>query len=300
MKRYGFFPLLIAIMMIITVIPLFVDAGTSPETEAEIPEPEVEQTTSGLLEPDPSFVDLNELMEAGVGDFRMIAIDDIDNLPASLYDTNKIPRSSMRTMTDSIMAEEEADDIDNPFYAYDDDDISNNVTSTISGTSITFDDEDFYQVNLTSDGINSTVERLEVTITSTDAVDQNASLTLEVLQVDFLLGQWIDGGLESVGKFHGSAKTIVIVPEGDLTLNIEIPIMLRFRSWNSTSLNYSFKIDITSTTRTEWNGFFGVGPTYNETNTPPRMQSINRSHDLFDWFDLTGAISDTNLDMDRG
>lgn len=306
MKKNGLFAMLIAIMMITTLVPLMVDAGTSSsnmeESREDSGEIETEMEEDSILTPAGSendFIDINEMIDSGIGTYRTVDIGE-GGISASLYDLSWIKENGMRALADAPMADNETDAIDAPFFAYDEDDISNNVTSTISGNQITFDDEDYYQINLTSDGVNSTVEKLELTVTSTEAVDRNASLTVEVLQVDFLLGQWMDAGFESVGKFHGSSKKIVVVPEGDVSLNLEIPIMFRFRSWNNTMLNFSFEVDITSTTRTEWNGLLGAGPVYNSTNKPARMQSINRSHDLFDWFDLTGAIDDINLNTNRG
>lgn len=273
-------------------------AETVDEVLIENQEPLTPETEIQLLENDNKEYDIFELASMGIGSIKTIDIRDPDNMGADIYDLSWLNTRPIMSLSDSPI--DESDAMDNPFYAYDGDEITNNVTSTISGTSITFDDEDFYQINLTSDGVNSTVDKLEFIISSPEAEENNASILINVLQPNFLLGQWQDAGVHTVGKFVGNKTKIVVVPEGDASFNIEIPIMFQIQSWNSTKLNYSFEVDISSTTRTEWNGFLGAPPSYNVTNRPANMQSVNRSHDMFDWFDFSDAISDTGLDPMRG
>ncbi|MFO8051306.1 MAG: PKD domain-containing protein [Thermoplasmatota archaeon] len=298
MKRTVIVSLLLMIILVTPTIPLAVDGGTSSAVSPEEPDPihYTDERTEHGSEP---FLDVNDLADSGVGDLRTIALDDPDNITASVHNLDWLKERSSNAVKDISLAEE-SDTFDEPFFAEDGDEITNNVTSTISGTSITFDDEDYYQINLTSDGPNTTVEKLELTVTSTEAEEKNASLTVEVFHINFLLQQWMDAGFASVGKYHGNTTKFVYVPEGDRTVNFVYPIMFRFRSWNSTMLNFTFDVEITQTTRSEWNGLFGGGPQYNSTNKPANMQSINRSHDYCDWFDLSGTIADEGLDTERG
>ncbi|MEA3558548.1 MAG: PKD domain-containing protein [Candidatus Thermoplasmatota archaeon] len=299
MNRKALFGLLLMIMLITTGVPLVVDGGTSGARDP-VDDPVTDDPGTGnVLESAEPFVDVRDLAASGIGVHRTIDIADPDNIMASVYNLDWLEERRSNRIFDSPLADE-TDDMDNPFYAEDGDEISNNVSSTISSNQITFVDEDYYQINLTSDGPNATVEKLEIVITSTEAEEKNASLTVEVLHVNFLLGQWMDGGFESVGKFHGNSTKMVYVPDGDVSLNFQYPLMFRFRSWNHTMLNFTFKVEISSTTRTEWNGLLGGGPVYNSTNRPARMQSINRSHDYYDWFDLSGTITDNGLDTNRG
>lgn len=288
--------------MMISSIPLISEAGTSAtegtdEEPTDFPVAEIENDNEQtILGP---VIDINEMIDAGLGNHFTIDVNDPYDLSSLMTDLDWMyNRKGFGTMASPIV--EDSDSADNPIYLTDGADVTHNVTSTISGTSITFDDQDFFQINLTSDGVNGTADKLELTIISNDALSQNSSLTVEALQPNFLLQTYQDTGFESIGKFHGSSKKMVFVPEGDPMLNFEVPYVFTVSSWNSTTLNYTLKVEITQTTRTEWNGFLGGGPEYNTTNKPPKMQSINRSYDFIDWFDLTGSITEKGMNTQRG
>lgn len=298
MKKKALIGLLLTIMLVTTVVPGQVIGGTDPVADTEVESGPVTGEENALLESNDGFLDVRDLAKAGIGSLRTIDIGSMDNMMSTIYNLDWLEERRSSSLMASPLADE-TDTFDEPFYAENGDEISNNVSSTISGTQITFDDEDYYQINLTSDGPNTSVEKLEITISSPEAEEKNASLTVEVFHVNFLLGQWMDGGFKSIGKFHGNESTLVYVPEGDLTLNFVYPLMFRFRSWNNTMLNFTFKVKITKTTRTEWTGLLGGGPRYNSTNKPARMQSVNRSHDYYDWFDLSATITDQGLNTDR-
>ncbi|MBN1390195.1 MAG: PKD domain-containing protein [Candidatus Thermoplasmatota archaeon] len=310
MKRTSLFGLLIAIMMIFSALPM-VDAGTAKNSqtsdEMEIgadPSPGVDLIgASGSSDEPVIFHDVQDLARSGEGTIRKIPITNMDDPLSSLYDRpyNRIVRST----TSSVWAsdKDENDGLDNATYLEDGDSVDNNVTSYFvtspTGTTIVPYDIDVFTVNLTVDGINNTVDQLDLTIISTDAEDKNSTLQATVLEYNMFLGSVFEIDAELTGQFHGNTSKIVFVPEGDPSVNFVYSFFVRMMSWNDTKLNYTVKAKITSTTRTEWNGLFGGGTRVNQTIRPSKMQSLNLSHDRFDFYDMTDMLTDNGLNVAR-
>jgi len=298
MKRTSLFGLLIAIMMMVPLIP-FAGAGTtSNDKQAASPGVEEGQAVYDNVEP---YYDINDLVEAGAATLDTIDVKDPTNPMASVYgDLSWYKRSDPPTRSAWAPKKDENDDFSNATYLYDGDKITNNVTSTISGTTLTPNDMDYFWINLTVDGPNRTIDKLVVTIFSEDSVKKNASLATQAYAVNFLLQQFQDTDYEVTGKFHGNTSTMVFVPDGAPTVNYVYPVVLEFIAWNSTTLNYTLQIDITQVSSNEGNGLFGSGMKVNNTNRNSiRMQSVNRSHDLYDWYDMSDMLTDSGLNVDR-
>jgi len=301
MKRTALFVLMITAIMLFSAFPVLspgADAGTSGARF-----PVAVSSGDDTLDSDGSTVpyyDIHDLVRLGAADLRTIEVKDPENPLSSLHDMSWMKKPCAKSSSVWASGKDENDDFSNATFLGDGDKIENNVTSRITGTTISFVDQDYYWINLTADGINGTYDRVEITIFSEEAVKKNASLATQAYAYNFVLQQFQDTGYELTGKFHGNTSKMVFVPDGDPTLNFEYPLVLEFRAWNSTILNYTMEIKITSTTVNEGNGLFGGGLRVNSTVRPARMQKVNRSHDLFDWFDMTGVLTDNGLDTQRG
>ncbi|MGA1872654.1 MAG: PKD domain-containing protein [Thermoplasmatota archaeon] len=310
MKRTSLFGLLLAIILVFPAFPL-VDAGTTMSSGIGIDKETEDHRSSGIniIEtPEPSnepviFHDIEDLVDTGAATVRKIPVTNMDDPLSSLY--NQPYQRVVHSPSSSVWAsdKDENDGLDNATYLEDGDSYENNVTSyfvtTPQGTSIVPYDIDIFTVNLTADGINNTVDQLELTIISTDAEDKNSTLQATVLEYNMFLQTVFEIDAELTGQHHGNTSKIVFVPEGDPSVNIVYSFFVRLMSWNDTKLNYTVKAKITSTTRTEWNGLFGGGTEVNQTNRPSKMQSINLSHDRFDFYDMTGMLTDNGLNVDR-
>ncbi|MFW3146191.1 MAG: PKD domain-containing protein [Thermoplasmatota archaeon] len=298
MKRTALLGLTLTIMLLLSGLPVFAEApdaiSAGMENERNPDVASMENTASM-----DNVYYVEDLVEMGYAEKRVFDVKDPENPLMSLIDTSWLNDRHQRPMSDLPSADEE-DTIDTPFFLENGDKKSNNVSATISGTSITFDDEDFYQINLSADGVNRTADQLELTVFSQEAVNKDAYLTIEILVPNYFLGRYEDGGFEIVGAYHGNTSRTILVPDSDPTVNLPYPVILRIRTWNNTMLNFTVEAKITQTSRTEWNGLFGGGFRVNSTNKPSTMQSVNRSHDMFDWFDLTGLITDTGINTARG
>ncbi|MCU0799515.1 MAG: hypothetical protein MUC62_07575, partial [Candidatus Thermoplasmatota archaeon] len=154
----------------------------------------------------------------------------------------------------SAGTKDENDAPDNATELNDGDSVSNNVTSWLSGTTIHMNDIDFYIINLTADGIRNIVDVMTVTIDSQDGVDKKAHLIVQCLSVNTLLGQFDVASFEVTGGLHGARSVMEITPEGDPSVNIEVPFFLYVYSFNDTKIDYTISIDIVQSTRSEWNG----------------------------------------------
>ncbi len=248
---------------------------------------------------DVPYYDLNDLVDIGAATKQVIPMETFNGLE-DLYNLNRnsMPLDRMPTRADSW--KDENDDYSNATPIDDGDSIENNVTSHIIGTSVYYDDQDFYLVNLTVDGANNTVDRLNITIFSNDSVKESTHLIVECFGRDYLLRQYISVDFQVTGGLFGNTSYIDVLPEGMSGVNMELPYYIKVYSFNDTRINYTLDVDLIPTARTEWNGFFQSGTFTNKTNLPPRLSSIHSSQDYFDWYDLTPYITESGLDMARG
>ncbi|MGA1819871.1 MAG: PKD domain-containing protein [Thermoplasmatota archaeon] len=298
MKRTSLFGLLIAIMMLAPLVPL-AGAGTTADQGQES-QPGLEEAPVIYDNVEPHY-DINELVDAGAATLETVDVKDPANPLASIYgDMSWYKRNDRPTRSAWAPKKDENDDFSNATYLKNGDKITNNVTSTISGTTLTPNDMDYFWINLTVDAPNSTIDKLVVTIFSEDSVKKNASLATQAYAVNFIFQQFQDADYEVTGKFHGNTSTMTFIPDGAPNVRFVYPIVLEFIAWNSTTLNYTLQIDITQVSTFEGNGLFGSGMHVNNTNRNSiRMKSVNRSHDLFDWYDMTDMLLDSGFNMDR-
>jgi len=186
--------------------------------------------------------------------------------------------------------------------------VNNNVTSKISGSNLIAVDQDFYLFNLSVDYSSNQVDRLNVTVSSTDAYNRSAFVFTQAQAFTGYLqdqnGNPVPDILDTevVGGPENRTRYIDVIPETS-NQNGNIFVYLIVRSYNATSINYTLSVDITSVSRTEWNGLFNPNACtlVNKTNLPARYQSIDQAHDWYDWYNLAPYIQEQdNYDMGRG
>ena len=303
-KTYLLSLLLVAMFLILPLSTVTVGAtGDSvDETIADdvaVVEEDLEDQVLKISGRDTPYYDLNDLVDMGAATRKVIPMETFNGL-GDLYDLNRnsMPLSSAPTRADS--GKDENDDYSNATSLVDGDSVDNNVTSTIVDNVITFNDQDFYLVNLTVDGANNTVDNLNITIFSNDSVKESTHLVVEVYGIDYLLQQYTSVDFQVTGGLFGNTSYIDVLPEGISGVNMELPYYVRVYSFNDTGINYTLDVNLIPTSRTEWNGFYQAGSLTNKTNLPPRLSSIHTSQDYFDWYDLTPFITESGLNMARG
>ncbi len=305
MRKAYLLSLLLVVMFLaqpISALPFGTTGDSVDETitdDEAIVEENPEEQVLKRADRDEPYYDLNDLVEIGAATKKVIPMETFNGLE-DLYNLNRnsMPLGLMPTRADSW--KDENDDYSNATPIDDGDSIENNVTSHIIGNAIYFDDQDYYLVNLTVDGANNTVDRLNITIFSNDSVKESTHLIVECFGIDYLLQQYISVDFQVTGGLFGNTSYIDVLPEGIPNQNIELPYYIKVYSFNDTRINYTLDVDLVPTSRTEWNGFFQAGTYTNKTNLPPRLSSIHSSQDFFDWYDLTPFITESGLDMDRG
>jgi len=169
MKRTSLFGLLITIMLLAPLVPL-AGAGTTA-SEGQETQPEVEEVPAIYDNAEP-YYDINDLVEAGAANLETIDVKDPTNPMASLYDMSWYKRNDQPTRSAWAPKKDENDDFSNATYLKNGDKITNNVTSTISGTTLTPNDMDYFWINLTVDSPNSTIDKLAVFGVKVRAIDE--------------------------------------------------------------------------------------------------------------------------------
>ncbi len=305
MRKAYLLSLLLVVMFLaqpLTAMPFGTTGDSVDETitdDGDIMEENLDELVLKRGGEDVPYYDLNDLVDMGAATKQAIPMETFNGLE-DLYNLNlkSMPLDRMPTRADSW--KDENDDYSNATSIDDGDSIENNVTSHIIGNNIYFDDQDFYLVNLTVDGANNTVDRLNITIFSNDSVKESTHLIVECYGIDYLLQQYISVDFQVTGGLFGNTSYIDVLPEGISGVNMELPYYVKVYSFNDTRINYTLDVDLIPTSRTEWNGFFQSGTFTNKTNLPPRLSSIHSSQDFFDWYDLTPYIIESGLDMARG
>ena len=275
------------------------DVDETITDDVAIVEESLEEQVLKISGRDTPYYDLDDLVGIGAATKKVIPMETFNGLE-DLYNFNRNSISLDRMPTRADSRKDENEDYSNATSLVDGDSVDNNVTSYIVDNLITFEDQDFYLVNLTVDGANNTVDNLNITIFSNDSVKESTHLIVEVFGFDYLMTQYTSVDFQVTGGLFGNTSYIDVLPEGLPGINMELPYWVRVYSFNDTRINYTLDVNLIPTSRTEWNGFYQAGTSTNKTNLPPRLSSIHSSQDFFDWYDLTPFITESGLDMARG
>lgn len=286
----------IVLMLLTSSIILFAPAGAEDEIFVD------DEPAEGILEIEEEKIwDIHELADLGAATIQTYDATSIEEFMARRYNewSMKWSPSPSRGPEAGAGDKDENDALDNATWVYDGDEIVNNVTSWIGGNSLHPSDVDFYMVNLTIYSSTNQVDKLILDIFSEDAENKNATLATNFYYRDYLFDQYTNLDFEATGKFHGNHSRFVYIPKVDPNHLAVVPIAFRFMSWNSTKIDYSFKVTLEKVSRSNWNGEYSSGQFVNRTIKPANMQKVNISHDFMNWYDLTAAITDEGLQTAR-
>ena len=162
-KAYLLSLLLVAMFLVLPLSPISVGAtGDSVDEtitdDVAIVDEGLEEQVLKISGKDTPYYDLNDLVDMGAATRKVIPMETFNGLE-DLYDLNRNSMILNRMPTRADSGKDENDDYSNATSIDDGDSVDNNVTSTIVDNVITFNDQDFYLVNLTVDGANNTVDR---------------------------------------------------------------------------------------------------------------------------------------------
>ncbi|MGA1821827.1 MAG: PKD domain-containing protein [Thermoplasmatota archaeon] len=307
MKRAGLLSVLIAIVFLLQAGAL-IGANMPEEDSAELrieegfepAENDVILEVGEELRTGNEMIDFDDLVAKGYYTEKVLRMEDV--MPKPHYFPGEYGGA---LVYDPIYEKDQNDAFTNATELNDGDHIYNNITSyhTTSGgnTYVHFNDVDYYYINLTADPDNNLADRLNITITCTDAVNKSAFLGTEF--GTFFLTTLFGGNagfdtmdFELTGAMQGKTSYIDVIVEATGSYYFWVD------TWNNTKLNYTLDVDVTQTTVTEWNGlWFPTGGTpLDSTNRNVRMATIDQAHDTYDWYNLNGMIEETGLDQDRG
>ena len=307
MRRFGLFSVLLSIILL---IPAAVVADT-PSSGIEEPSDDADGNDA-LIGPtvyprDHDFEDtgneiyFDDLAERGVYRKMIISPDEMNFEPYFFGNSGSTPTRSY-----GDYEKDENDGLNNATEIFDGDEVYNNVSSYFSqdgqgNTVVNFHDLDWFYINLTADPQNSTTDRLQITVNSTEATNKSAYLNTRI--GTFFLGGLLGSNapfdvmdFELTGGNQSSTSVI------DIEVEASGAYYMRFLTWNETMLNYSFEVSVSQVTRTEWNGVFNPygGTALDNSTKDVKMASVDQANDTYDWYNLNPYLVDKGLDVERG